>query len=119
MHLLPAPVFRLTAELQAHRRLGLTATLAREDGRAGDVFALIGPKRFDVPWREFEASGHIAEAACYEVRVPLAHSLEAKYVAAPLSEQPRIAAANPEKLRALAGLASRHKGDRLLVFGTS
>lgn len=118
VHLLPAPVFRLTAELQAHRRLGLTATLVREDGRAGDVFALIGPKRFDVPWRELEASGHIAEATCYEVRVPLDPALEAEYARTPLAEQPRVAAANPQKLCALASIAARHAGDRVLVFGT-
>ena len=118
VHLLPAPVFRLAAELQAHRRLGLTATLVREDGRAGDVFALIGPKRFDVPWRELEASGHIAEATCYEVRVPLVDSLASTYAAAPPAEQPRIAAANPSKLGALVELFRRHEGDRMLVMGS-
>lgn len=118
VHLLPAPVFRLTAELQAHRRLGLTATLVREDGRAGDVFALIGPKRFDVPWRELEASGHIAEATCYEVRVELDPALEAEYASVPLAEQPRVAAGNPRKLAALEAIAARHAGDRVLVFGT-
>ena len=71
MHLLPAPVFKLTAELQARRRLGLTATLVREDGREGDVFSLIGPKRFDAPWKEIEAQGFISPAACYEVRIDL------------------------------------------------
>jgi DNA excision repair protein ERCC-3 len=118
VHLLPAPVFRLTAELQAHRRLGLTATLVREDGRAGDVFALIGPKRFDLPWRDLEASGHIAQAVCYEVRVGLADALASIYATAPLREQPRIAASNPEKRRALADLCRRHQGDRILVLGT-
>lgn len=118
VHLLPAPVFRLTAELQAYRRLGLTATLVREDGRAGDVFALIGPKRFDIPWRDLEASGHISKALCYEVRVPLDPKLEAEYDTAPLADQPRIAANNPLKQRALQDLARRHSGDRLLVLGT-
>ncbi len=118
VHLLPAPVFRLTAELQAHRRLGLTATLVREDGRAGDVFALIGPKRFDLPWRELEASGHIAEAVCYEVRVALDDALTSDYATAPLAEQPRIASSNPLKLAALADLFRRHEGDRVLVLGT-
>ncbi len=111
-------MFRLTAEMQARRRLGLTATLVREDGRAGDVFALIGPKRFDVPWRELEASGHIAAATCFEVRVPMPASLVPAYASAPLREQPRVAAENPEKLRALAEIAQRHEGDRVLVLGT-
>ena len=71
MHLLPAPVFKLTAELQARRRLGLTATLVREDGRESDVFSLIGPKRFDAPWKEIEAQGFISPASCFEVRIDL------------------------------------------------
>ena len=71
VHLLPAPVFKLTAELQARRRLGLTATLVREDGREGDVFSLIGPKRFDAPWKEIEAQGFISPASCFEVRIDL------------------------------------------------
>ena len=118
VHLLPAKMFRLTAELQAHRRLGLTATLVREDGRAGEVFALIGPKRFEVPWRELEASGHIAAATCIEVRVCMPSSLHTTYASASLREQPRVAAENPEKLRALRRIARRHEGDRLLVLGT-
>jgi DNA excision repair protein ERCC-3 len=118
VHLLPAPVFRLTAELQTRRRLGLTATLVREDGRAPDVFALIGPKRHDVPWRELEASGHIAAALCREVRVPLDPSLDAAYAAAPRREQPRIAADNPRKLDALEAVLRRHPHGRLLVLGT-
>ena len=118
VHLLPAPMFRLTAELQARRRLGLTATLVREDNRAGDVFALIGPKRFDVPWRELEASGHIAAATCFEVRVDMPKELAADYAASTLREQPRIAAENPAKLRALREIVRRHEGDRMLVLGT-
>jgi len=118
VHLLPAPVFRLTAELQARRRLGLTATLVREDGRAGDVFALVGPKRYDVPWRELEASGHIARASCFETRVPLDESLREAYALAEPREQPRIAADNPLKLRVLAEIAERHAGDRVLVLGS-
>jgi DNA excision repair protein ERCC-3 len=118
VHLLPAPVFRLTAELQARRRLGLTATLVREDKREGDVFALIGPKRYDVPWRQLEASGHIAAANCYELRVELPDALRASYANADAREQPRLAAENPLKLRALQELAERHAGDRLLVLGT-
>ncbi|MEI8256104.1 MAG: DNA repair helicase XPB [Deltaproteobacteria bacterium] len=118
VHLLPAPVFRLTADLQSRRRLGLTATLVREDGRAGDVFALIGPKRFDVPWREIEKSGHIATATCIELRVPLEPSLETAYAQAPQREWPRIAGENPAKFRVLRTLAERHAGDRVLVIGS-
>lgn len=118
VHLLPARVFRLTAELQATRRLGLTATLVREDGRAGDVFALIGPKRYDAPWRELEKTGHIAAATCLEVRVPLPASLEATYAQATPREQPRVAADNPLKLRALQELLARHTDDRVLIIGS-
>lgn len=118
VHLLPAPVFRLTAELQARKRLGLTATLVREDGREGDVFALIGPKRYDVPWRELEASGHIAAATCIELRVPLAADLRLPYASAERREQPRIAGENPVKLLALGEIAARHEGDRVLVMGS-
>ncbi|AKF09565.1 DNA repair helicase XPB [Sandaracinus amylolyticus] len=118
VHLLPAPVFRLTAELQARRRLGLTATLVREDGREGDVFALIGPKRHDVPWRELEKSGHIATATCFELRVPLPAALQLPYAHAERREQPRIAGENPLKLSVLRQLAERHAGDRLLVLGS-
>ena len=118
VHLLPAPVFRLTAELQARKRLGLTATLVREDGRAGDVFALIGPKRYDVPWRELEASGHIAAATCIELRVHLPSELKLVYANAELREQPRIAGENPQKLAALVELVARHEGDRVLVMGS-
>ncbi len=118
VHLLPAPVFRLTAELQARRRLGLTATLVREDGREGDVFALIGPKRFDIPWRDLEKSGHIAEATCFDVRVTLPEALRQPYAQGLAHEQSRIAAENPTKLEALRTIADRHAGDRLLVLGT-
>lgn len=118
VHLLPAPVFRLTAELQARRRLGLTATLVREDGREGDVFALIGPKRFDIPWRELEKSGHIAQASCFDVRVPLAEGLAEPYAQGDPHVQSRIAGENPVKLEALRVIAERHAGDRLLVLGT-
>jgi DNA excision repair protein ERCC-3 len=118
VHLLPAPIFRLTAELQARRRLGLTATLVREDGREGDVFALIGPKRHDVPWRELEKTGHIATATCFEVRVPLPEALSLPYASADAREQPRIAGENPLKLSALRELAARHAGDRVLVLGS-
>jgi len=97
VHLLPAPVFRITAELQARRRLGLTATLVREDGREGDVFALIGPKRYDVPWRELEQQAWIAAAVCTEIRVPVPEARRMEYALAERRAQFRIAAENPAK----------------------
>ena len=99
VHLLPAPVFKLTAELQARRRLGLTATLVREDGREGDVFSLIGPKRFDAPWKEIEAQGFISPAACYEVRIDLPQSERLEYAAAADDERYRLAATAPGEAR--------------------
>lgn len=118
VHLLPAPVFRLAAELQARRRLGLTATLVREDGRQGEVFALVGPKRYDVPWRELEASGHIAAATCFELRVALDPSTEEDYAAADARERHRVAAENPAKVRVVGELLERHHGDRVLLLGS-
>jgi DNA excision repair protein ERCC-3 len=118
VHLVPAPIFRLTAELQARRRLGLTATLVREDGRETEVFALIGPKRYEVGWRVLEHSGHIAAATCFEVRVAMPAALAASHAIAPPREQPRVAAANPAKLAAMAALIERHLGERILVIGT-
>lgn len=118
VHLVPAPMFRLTAELQARRRLGLTATLVREDGRETEVFALIGPKRFEVAWRTLEHSGHIAAATCFEVRVAMSRELAASYAVAAPREQPRIAADNPAKLEAMTALVERHLGERILVMGT-
>src|SRR6185295_17152572 len=82
VHLLPAPVFRITAELQARRRLGLTATLVREDNKESDVFALIGPKRYDVPWKQMEQQGYVAEASCYELRLPLPEEQRLRYALA-------------------------------------
>lgn len=95
VHLLPAPVFRITATLQARRRLGLTATLIREDGHEGDVFALIGPKRYDVPWRDLETQGFIATAHCTEIRTPQPDDWQMDYAMAPRRQQFRIAAAPP------------------------
>lgn len=118
VHLVPAPIFQLTAQLQARRRLGLTATLVREDGREKDVFALIGPKRFEIGWRMLEASGHIAAATCFEVRVAMSPGRSTAYASASLREQPRIAAANPTKLLAMKALVERHEGERILVMGT-
>ncbi|MGA1837446.1 DNA repair helicase XPB [Herbiconiux sp. 11R-BC] len=117
VHLLPAPVFKLTADLQARRRLGLTATLVREDGREADVFSLIGPKRFDAPWKEIEAQGYISPANCYEVRVDLPFSERMTYAAASDDERYRLAATAPVKLDATRALIERHRGERILVIG--
>ncbi|MFU8946222.1 DNA repair helicase XPB [Mycetocola zhadangensis] len=117
VHLLPAPVFKLTAELQARRRLGLTATLVREDGREGDVFSLIGPKRFDAPWKEIEAQGYISPATCYEVRIDLPQSERLTYAAAADDERYRLAATAPAKLDVVRSLVARHEGERILVIG--
>ncbi|WP_314149384.1 DNA repair helicase XPB [uncultured Leifsonia sp.] len=117
VHLLPAPVFKLTAELQARRRLGLTATLVREDGREGDVFSLIGPKRFDAPWKEIESQGFISPAACYEVRIDLPASDRLSYAAAADDERYRLAATAPAKLDVVRQLVQRHAGERILVIG--
>ncbi len=117
VHLLPAPVFKLTAELQARRRLGLTATLVREDGREGDVFSLIGPKRFDAPWKEIEAQGYISPAACYEVRIDLPASERLAYAASADDERYRLAATAPAKLGVVRELVAKHAGERILVIG--
>ena len=116
VHLLPAPVFRLTADLQSRRRLGLTATLVREDGREGDVFTLIGPKRFDMPWREVEAQGWIASAECTEVRVTLSEDERMAYATAE-REKCIVAATAVSKDRIVAGILEQNKGQRCLVIG--
>jgi DNA excision repair protein ERCC-3 len=117
VHLLPAPVFRITAEIQARRRLGLTATLVREDGREEDVFALVGPKRFDSPWRDLEAQGWIAEAICVEVRVQLDDAVRMPYAVAEPGEKFRIASTNPLKYQAVMDLVALHRDDNVLVIG--
>ena len=117
VHLLPAPVFKLTAELQARRRLGLTATLVREDGREGDVFSLIGPKRFDAPWKEIEAQGFISPASCYEVRIDLPDEERLEYAASADDERYRLAATAPAKLAVVRRLVDKHEGERILVIG--
>ncbi len=117
VHLLPAPVFRITAELQVIRRLGLTATLIREDGLEGDVFSLVGPKRYDVPWKELEEKGWIAHAYCTEIRIPLPVSKEIEYAAAPLREKHRIASQNTEKNAMVKKLLAKHSEDQTLVIG--
>jgi DNA excision repair protein ERCC-3 len=117
VHLLPAPVFKLTADLQARRRLGLTATLVREDGREGDVFSLIGPKRFDAPWKEIEAQGFISPAICYEVRIDLPAGDRLEYAASADDERYRLAATAPAKIGVVRRLVERHAGERILVIG--
>ena len=118
VHLLPAPVFRATASLQARRRLGLTATLIREDGAEEDVFALIGPKKYDVPWKVLEGKGWIAQATCREIRVPFAGEVERiQYASADKKEKFRIAAENPMKVEVVAKLAELHDKDHVLVIG--
>ena len=117
VHLLPAPVFRFTAELQARRRLGLTATLVREDGLETDVFSLIGPKCYDVPWRVLEKQGWIAVAQCCEIRIPLSQDLRLEYAVAGGRAKFRIASENPEKDALVKKLLEKHKGDQVLVIG--
>jgi DNA excision repair protein ERCC-3 len=117
VHLLPAPVFRVTAHIQARRRLGLTATLIREDGREGDVFSLIGPKKYDVPWRVLEGKGWIATATCAEVRVSMNEALRMEYAVAELREKFRIASENPAKDEVIAKLLERYADQRVLIIG--
>ncbi len=117
VHLLPAPVFRATADLQARRRLGLTATLVREDGREGDVFALIGPKRYDVPWRDLEQRAWIATAVCTEVRVPMSEERRMEYALAERRAQFRVAAENPEKTEHVRSILARYPRGRVLIIG--
>ena len=117
VHTLPAPVFRVAAELQTVRRVGLTATLVREDGLEGFVFSLVGPKRFDVPWKELEHSGWISEAECVEVRLDLPSSKEIKYAVASQREKYRIASENPVKDSVVLQLVNRLSEDKILVIG--
>jgi DNA excision repair protein ERCC-3 len=119
VHLLPAPVFRITADIQAKRRLGLTATLIREDNMEDDVFSLIGPKKFDSPWKELERQGWIAEAACYEIRIGMDYDYRMKYATSPLRMKYRVAAENPRKVDVVKRLVSEHEGgnDSILTIG--
>ncbi len=117
VHLLPAPVFKLTAELQARRRLGLTATLVREDGREGDVFSLIGPKRFDAPWKDIEAQGFISPAECFEIRVDLPYEERMEYAAADDDARYRLAASAAAKLPVIDALLEKHREERILIIG--
>jgi DNA excision repair protein ERCC-3 len=117
VHLLPAPIFRMTADLQARRRVGLTATLVREDGREGDVFSLIGPKRYDAPWKEMENQGWIAPADCVEVRVTLSDQERLAYAMAEAEERYRYAATTPSKTHVTEALVRKHLGEQVLVIG--
>ncbi len=117
VHLLPAPVFRITAQIQARRRLGLTATLIREDGRESDVFSLIGPKKYDVPWRELEGQGWIAEAQCTEIRLSLPQELRMEYAVAELRNKYRVASENPAKLEVVEALLGRYPDAKVLIIG--
>ncbi len=117
VHLLPAPVFRATADIQSRRRLGLTATLLREDGRERDVFSLIGPKRYDAPWRDIEAQGWIAPARCVEVRVTLTDDERMRYATAEPDETYRVGSTTPQKLAVVAAIVADHPDDHVLVIG--
>jgi DNA excision repair protein ERCC-3 len=118
VHLLPAPIFRMTAELQGRRRLGLTATLVREDGREEDVFALIGPKKYDVPWKDLERQGWIATAHCHEIRLTMGRERRMDYALAESKMQFPIAATDPAKLDIVEAVIAKHPGDQVLVIGT-
>ena len=117
VHLLPAPIFKFTAEIQARRRLGLTATLIREDGRQGDVFALIGPKKFDMPWKDLEKQGWIANANCVEIRVDLPDEDKIAYLSMAPKQQIRHAYENSNKVAVVRQLIERHKGEKILILG--
>lgn len=117
VHMLPAPVFRVTAELQAVRRVGLTATLVREDGCEGYVFSLVGPKRYDVPWKELETSGWIADAECIEYRLDMPMETELDYAVAGTRIKHRIASENPEKIPAVQEIVKRFPQDKILIIG--
>ena len=117
VHTLPAPVFRVAAEIQAVRRVGLTATLVREDGMEGHVFSLVGPKRYDVPWKDLERSGWIASAQCVELRLDLPSEMEIDYAVADLRKKHRLACENPAKIAVVKSLVERFPNDKILVIG--
>ena len=117
VHLLPAPVFRITSEIQAKRRLGLTATLLREDGREDDVFSLIGPKKADVPWKVLEKQGWIATAFCTEIRIPLLEKDRLDYAVADPREKFRLSSVNSQKEEVIRFLLDRHCNDHVLIIG--
>jgi DNA excision repair protein ERCC-3 len=115
--MLPAPVFKVTAELQATFRVGFTATLVREDGREDEVFSLVGPKRYDVPWIELQQQGFIAQAYCHEIRLDLPKELELEYALATKRQKYRIASENPLKIDVVRSLIERHSDDFILIIG--
>ncbi len=117
VHVLPAPIFRATSEIQSRRRLGLTATLVREDGRESDVFSLIGPKCYEVPWRDLESKGWIAQARCSEIRVPFSEELRTQYACAEKRRKYRIAAENPAKEEVVRRILNGHRDDHVLIIG--
>jgi len=119
VHLLPAPVFRFSADMQATRRLGLTATLIREDHKETEVFSLIGPKKFDIPWKVLESQGWIAGAKCHEIRIPMSIDMKMSYAVAPLRDKIFIAGCNPEKFKVVKSLLEKHseENDRILIIG--
>lgn len=117
VHMLPAPVFKITAELQSVYRAGLTATLIREDGREEDVFSLVGPKRFDIPWTDLSQKGWIASAYCVEVRVPLNQELALPYAVASKREKYKLASTSPEKDRVIEALLAKHQGESIIIIG--
>lgn len=117
VHMLPAPVFRAVADIQSKRRVGLTATLVREDNKEEDVFSLIGPKRYDKPWKELESQGWIAEAICTEIRVPMDDQLKLRYAVADLRAKYRLSMENPAKLAVVQHLLKQHEADRILIIG--
>jgi len=119
VHLLPAPVFRMSAEMQATRRLGLTATLVREDGKETEVFSLIGPKKYDIPWRVLEQQGWIAKANCNEIRIPMLPDVKMQYAVAEMRDKIRIASCNPEKMQVVKQILAYHceESDRILIIG--
>ncbi|MEY4455249.1 MAG: hypothetical protein RIQ45_772 [Actinomycetota bacterium] len=117
VHLLPAPIFRFTADIQSRRRLGLTATLVREDGMEGEVFSLIGPKRFDVPWKEIESQGYIAPAECIEIRATLSETERLSYATAEVEEKYRMCATTATKTKVVQALVEKHAEDQVLVIG--
>jgi DNA excision repair protein ERCC-3 len=117
VHLLPAPIFKITADLQSRRRLGLTATLVREDGHESDVFTLIGPKKFDIPWKDLERQGWIATAKCVEIRVDLPPAEKLQYFALPPKQQVRLAYENPSKIPVVRDILAQHQNDSVIIIG--
>lgn len=117
VHMLPAPVFKITTQIQAISRMGMTATLIREDGKEKEVFSLVGPKRYDTPWAVLEKAGFIATATCHEIRVPLPAEFELEYAIKKKTEKYRIASENPLKLMVVKQLLNEHEGDSILIIG--